>query len=115
MSIVQHTYVEPSKQDASKIFRAVNLSNEALRFQKSADFVAAESKYLAALELKIEATGPNSIQTCVTKNSLGELYIAMERLDEAQKYLEEAYEVRKQVRMWLFILCCKDLIIICRY
>ena len=44
--------------------------------------------------VKIAATGEKSIGVALTKNSLGELYINMDRLDDAQKYLEEAAEIR---------------------
>lgn len=77
------------------MMQAVGLSDEAFGLQKAGNLQAAEAKYLAALRIRIAATGANSIQTALTKNSLGDLYLEMGRLDDAQKNLEEAYEIRK--------------------
>lgn len=44
--------------------------------------------------MKTAAMGEKSIGVAWTKNALGEIYITLERLDDAQRYLEEAAEIR---------------------
>jgi len=45
--------------------------------------------------VKVAATGARSTGVALTKNALGEVYLTMGRLDQAQQYLEEAAEIRR--------------------
>jgi len=50
--------------------------------------------FVAAI-VKVAATGARSTGVALTKNALGEVYLTMGRLDQAQQYLEEAAEIRR--------------------
>lgn len=79
---------------APGVFAASKLNNEANALSMSGNHAAAEKKHLEALELKIRATGQNSIGVALTKNALGELYLKIGKLDEAAKMLEDADQIR---------------------
>jgi tetratricopeptide (TPR) repeat protein len=89
-----HAYVNPSASKATGIMDAVNLNNEAIQLEQMGSFEEAEKKYLESLALKKRATGENSTGVALTKNALGELYMKMGRLDEAQALLEHAEQIR---------------------
>ncbi|EGG09604.1 uncharacterized protein MELLADRAFT_61077 [Melampsora larici-populina 98AG31] len=72
-----------------------NLQNQAVQLHKDGQYEKEEVALLNALERKIATSGAQSHTVALTKNSLGELYIDMGRLNEAQKFLEEAEIVRK--------------------
>jgi len=81
----------------SSILKAVDLSNEANQLRMSGKREEALEKMLEVLKMKIAATGEQSIHTGVTRNTLGEMYMEMDKPDEAQKHLEEALECRKKM------------------
>lgn len=70
--------------------------------KRSGDLAGAEAVHLSSLRLKIESTGENSVQAASTKNALGEVYMLMGKMDEAEKYLVEAYDVRKISRTYRY-------------
>jgi hypothetical protein len=76
-------------------FAAAGLNNEAIQLERAGNFVDAEAKHLEALCLKIRGSGEHSVPAAVTRNGLGELYIKMGKLDEAQEQLEQADHVRE--------------------
>lgn len=76
---------------------AANLNNEANMLESAGDFAGAEKKHLKALQMKIAASGDQSIHVGLTKNGLGELYLTMGRLDEAQAMLEAADSIRTRM------------------
>lgn len=73
---------------------AIQNNNEGLALKQSGQYEAAEKKYLKALDLKLNYIGKNAITTALSHNALGELYIATDRLDEAEKHLELAIKIR---------------------
>ncbi len=76
------------------ISEAVRNNNEGLALKENEQYEAAEEKYLKALDLKLKYIGENTVTTALSHNALGELYIVMNRLDEAEKHLELAIEIR---------------------
>lgn len=76
-------------------FFAASLNNQAIELERVGNYVGAEAKHLEALHLKILGSGEYSIHVAITRNGLGELYIKMGKLDEAQEQLEKAVAVRE--------------------
>lgn len=84
------------------MFEASDHNNRGNMLERSGDFVGAEAAHKKALELKIDSMGRDSIQAALSMNALGELYLKMDgKLDEAQKLLEDADEIRR--RLWIFL------------
>ena len=73
---------------------AVDLNNRAIAAERSGDYVTAEKLYLEAIAIKERGLGTNDPGTAITYNALGELYLTMKRLDDAEKYLTKAVEIR---------------------
>ena len=93
MSPTAFTYDNP--QAGGRILLASQLNNEANMLESSGNYTDAEKKHLEAIALKVAAAGQDSIQAALSKNALGELYLKMDRLDDAQKMLEDADRVRR--------------------
>ncbi|KAF9786957.1 hypothetical protein BJ322DRAFT_689829 [Thelephora terrestris] len=89
-----NTHFNPSPAYAMAMGEAIQNNNEGLALKQSGNYEAAEKKYLKALDLKLKHVGKNEITTALSHNALGELYIAMNRLDEAEKHLELAVKIR---------------------
>jgi hypothetical protein len=51
-------------------------------------------QYLRSLNLKLQHFGENAVTTSLSHNALGELYIAMNRLDDAERHLGLAVTIR---------------------
>jgi len=81
--------------------KAVQLNNEANRMMKQGDYINAEKKHLEALALKVKATGGDSVHVANTRGALGELYMKMDRLEDAQKALEHADKIRSGMHSFL--------------
>jgi len=73
---------------------ATQCNNQGLALRQSGQYDAAEQKYLRSLEIKLQHFGENSVNIALSHNALGELYISMNRLDDAERYLELAVAVR---------------------
>lgn len=82
--------------------QASALNNEANGLEMSGDYDGAEKKFLESLNLKVAAVGQDSIQVALSRNALGELYLKMDRLDDAQQMLEDADRVRSRKSTFLF-------------
>lgn len=76
------------------IIVASDLNNEALQLESAGDFINAEKKHLQALALKKKSAKP--IGVALTENGLGELYLKMGKVDEAEKMLSSAYQARSR-------------------
>lgn len=76
------------------IFAASDLNNEALELESEGDLIGAEKKHLAALELKMNSAFRTDIGVALTQNGLGELYLKMGKLEQAQEMLEKSYKAR---------------------
>ncbi|OBZ78943.1 hypothetical protein A0H81_01107 [Grifola frondosa] len=86
--------VNPSAAATLALSEGINLNNEAQRLVREGNFQAAELKHLRAIELKERGLGLDHITTALSWNAIGELYIKMGRLDEAEGYLQKALRVR---------------------
>lgn len=78
-----------------EILQAADLNNQALNLESIGDYNGAEKKHLQALKIKRESPNGSKIGIGLTLNALGDLYLTMGRLDDAQKMLEEALECRR--------------------
>ncbi|KAH9898374.1 hypothetical protein C8Q73DRAFT_640977 [Cubamyces lactineus] len=72
----------------------VALQNRALHLERQGDLAGVEQAFLEAIQLKDAGVGPDHITTAVSCNGLGELYLKMGRLDQAEHYLDRALRVR---------------------
>lgn len=88
------THVNPTPAYAMVMTEAIQNNNQGLALKESGKYEAAEKKYLKALDLKLKHIGENAITTALSHNALGELYIAMNRLDDAEKHLQLAVKIR---------------------
>ncbi|KAH6662263.1 hypothetical protein B0J14DRAFT_496214 [Halenospora varia] len=75
-------------------FHAAGLNNEATQLEMAGDFAASEAKYLEALQIRRSAPGIPDISVALTLNALGELYLKMGRLDDAERMLIDADAIR---------------------
>jgi len=89
-----NTHINPTPAYAMAMGEAIQNNNEGLALKGRGMYEAAEQKYLRALDLKLTHIGENTITTALSHNALGELYIAMNRLDDAEKHLELAVKIR---------------------
>lgn len=83
----------PAQIHASKGGRRLN--HEALQRVNIGDFRGAEHCHRRAIELKEECFGRDHTSTALSYNGLGELYIRMGRIDEAEEYLNRALRARR--------------------
>ncbi|KAI0361587.1 hypothetical protein OH77DRAFT_1417867 [Trametes cingulata] len=74
----------------------VDLNNQALRLERQGDLQGAERAHLEAIRVKEAGLGTDHFTTAVSYNGLGELYLKMGRLDQAEEYLNKALRVRSQ-------------------
>jgi tetratricopeptide (TPR) repeat protein len=89
-----NAHINPSPAYARAMGEAIQNNNQGLALKQSGQYEAAEKKYLKALDLKLKHIGETAITTALSHNALGELYIVMDRLDEAEKHLELAVKIR---------------------
>jgi tetratricopeptide (TPR) repeat protein len=88
------TQINPTPAYAMAMNEAIQNNNEGLALKQSGQYEAAEKKYLKALDLKLRHIGENEITTALSHNALGELYITTNRLEEAEKHLQLAVNIR---------------------
>ncbi|KAI0068207.1 hypothetical protein BV25DRAFT_1987024 [Artomyces pyxidatus] len=91
---MQNLYVNPSLKHSVAAMEAPRLQNEAQMRERQGDFAAAERLYLRAIEIRNEAFGPGNSYVAINQNSLGELYIKINRLDDAEAMLNQAMAIR---------------------
>lgn len=87
-------HINPTLASGMAMDEAIRNNNEGLALKESGQYEAAEKKYLKALDLKLRHIGENEITTALSHNALGELYIAMNRLEEAETHLQLAVNIR---------------------
>jgi len=75
---------------------AVHNHNEGVDLAAEGQYEAAEQRYLKALDIKIKTMGEDAISTALTHTTLGELYTATNRLDDAEKHLKIAMKIRQE-------------------
>ena len=93
-SMYKNIHINPTSAYKMAMREAVQNNNEGLALKRGGQYEVAEKKYLKALDLKLRYIGENQITTALSHNALGELYIAMSRLDEAEKHLDLAVKIR---------------------
>lgn len=94
MNFAHLNHLNPSAGMANGLTSGVDLNNQALQLQRQGDFQAAERVYLQAIQVKEAGLGTEHFTTAVSYNGLGELYLKMDRLDEAGEYLNKALRIR---------------------
>ncbi|KAG8921087.1 hypothetical protein FRC00_009153 [Tulasnella sp. 408] len=77
------------------VSQASYLNNQALARSRAGDHAGAEVLHKQALEIKINSTGPNSIQAALSYNALGETQLKLGKFDEAEESLSRAVEIRE--------------------
>lgn len=86
--------INPTPGQATGIISAAQLNNDALQAERNGDLVTAERLHLEALAIKEQHMGVNSVATALTRNALGELYMKLNRLDDAELNFRKAIEIR---------------------
>ncbi|KAF4574279.1 hypothetical protein EYR36_005612 [Pleurotus pulmonarius] len=84
----------PTPSAAMATFEGIDLNNQAYQAKVRGDFTEAERLYLRAIEVKERHLGPSAITTALSRNALGEVYLQMGRMAEAEDNLTKALEVR---------------------
>lgn len=85
--------------DKEKFLRndeASKLHNEGMRLHKARNYAAAEQCFLKAIAIRDKLWGPGSTQAAVNQNALGETYVEMGRLDEAESLFQHVLGVYDQ-------------------
>lgn len=75
--------------------QARDLADEAKIMRKCGKLTEAESLFLRALDLKKASTGEDSSEYATTLASLGGLYLAMQRFEDADRAYSRAIEIRR--------------------
>ncbi|KAF8898753.1 hypothetical protein BD779DRAFT_1485395 [Infundibulicybe gibba] len=75
--------------------RGVKLNSEALLAERNGDLALAERLHLQAIEVK--EGGPDKASLAISRNALGELYIKLNRLTEAEDNLRKAIDIRSSI------------------
>jgi tetratricopeptide (TPR) repeat protein len=88
------TIGNPDANAISQLSQGTTLNNLALQAERSGDLLRAENLHLEALTIKERGSGSNPLSTAISQNALGELYIKLGRLDDAETYLKKAIAVR---------------------
>ncbi|KAI0363911.1 hypothetical protein BV20DRAFT_1039681 [Pilatotrama ljubarskyi] len=91
-----NAHINPSMGTALGVTDGVELKNQAIRLQTQGDLQGAERAHLEAIRVKEAGLGTDHFTTAVSYNGLGELYLTMGRLGQAQEYLNKALRVRSQ-------------------
>ncbi|KAL0951204.1 hypothetical protein HGRIS_007930 [Hohenbuehelia grisea] len=84
----------PGPLASAAVMQGSDLQNRGLQAEKDGDFEEAEQLYLQAIQIREQGLGSDSVTTALTRNALGELYLKMGRLDDAETNLNLALGVR---------------------
>ncbi|KAG2044845.1 hypothetical protein BDR03DRAFT_937357 [Suillus americanus] len=76
------------------VSQAAEINNQALSLSRQGNYAGAEDLHLQALHLKLGAVGENNLATAMTRNALGELYLKMGKITDAEEQLKKAVSVR---------------------
>lgn len=87
-------HVIPSPSSAMATFEGIDLNNQAYQAKLRGDFPEAERLYLSAIDVKERHLGPNAITTALSRNALGEVYLQMGKMEEAEDNLTKVLAVR---------------------
>ncbi|TFY81946.1 hypothetical protein EWM64_g2062 [Hericium alpestre] len=87
--------INPSAGYAHAADEGGALHNQAHALEHRGDFAGAEALFLRAIDVKEQGLRPGNKFTANSQNALGELYLKLERLDEAEDMLKRALHIRK--------------------
>ncbi|VDB99655.1 unnamed protein product [Peniophora sp. CBMAI 1063] len=90
----QTIYTDPEK--FARNDQASKIHNEAKRLQKAGNYAAAEQCYLEAIRIRDQLWGVGSTQAALNQNALGEMYVEMARLDDAEHMFQRVLDVYNQ-------------------
>ncbi|KAG2154852.1 hypothetical protein DEU56DRAFT_770789 [Suillus clintonianus] len=79
------------------VSQAAMINNQALSLSRQGDYAGSEDLHLQALDLKLSAVGENDPMTAISRNALGELYLKMGRITDAEEQLRKAISVRMKI------------------
>lgn len=85
--------INPSPAAARALSEGVSLNNQGRARLNQGDYEGAERFYRRALELKLAGLGVNNSSTALSYNALGEAYIKLGRLDEAEDHVKKAVSI----------------------
>ncbi|OCH96107.1 hypothetical protein OBBRIDRAFT_362897 [Obba rivulosa] len=71
------------------------MNSQAFKFREEGNYPEVERHQSLAVQLCERAIGLESTTTATNWNNLGEVYILMDRLDDAEKHLRKALEIRE--------------------
>ncbi|EPT04356.1 hypothetical protein FOMPIDRAFT_1084290, partial [Fomitopsis schrenkii] len=71
------------------------LNNMAQQLMRMGRYEEAESLHRQAIEVKERGLGTDHITTALSYNAMGKTYIRLNRLDEAEMYLQKALAIRE--------------------
>lgn len=77
--------------------KATILNNMGLLFKRQERFIEAEMNYIEALSLRKQISDEKHPEVLAIKHNLGELYVKMEKSEEAAQYFSEVLEALKEV------------------
>lgn len=72
-------------------------NQRARALQERGNYQAAEKLHKEALDIKLAAFGMSHPTTAISYNALGEVYIKLHRLDEAEDHLQKALTIAMQL------------------
>ncbi|KAG1783948.1 hypothetical protein EV702DRAFT_1040415 [Suillus placidus] len=82
--LTMHLHSDPASGMAAS--QAAALNNQALSLSRQGDYAGTEDLHLTA--------GENNLTTAITRNALGELYLKMGKIMDAEEQLKKAVSVR---------------------
>lgn len=86
-------HINPSVSQAVAIGDATSLNNMGRSLYNQKRYAEAEALYQQSLQLKLAHLGANSHAVAIAYNALGEVYIKLRRLDEAEETLQKAVTI----------------------
>ncbi|KAL4262912.1 MUB1/samB family protein [Pleurotus pulmonarius] len=88
--------VNPPINAAVAAFDTFELNTQAYQAQRAGNLEEAERLFLHTIELKERHSGPNSVTVATSRGMLGEVYLKMGKIEEAEYNLKKAMEVMSQ-------------------
>ena len=87
--------INPSPAHAQAIEQGSQFNNRAQQLMRLGRYEEAEQLHRQAIDVKERGLGTDHITTALSYNAIGETYIRMNRLDDAEMYLQKARNIRE--------------------